>query len=241
MIDVVIPTMLLTDKNIFSYTLEQMKACDVIRKIIIIDNTDDCSFRKTYHSNLGGGKFCVVENGKNVLVNPAWNQGLSLVEAEHYVILNDDVLCHSKIFKICEQKMRDDQDVGILTVDTLQSKNIDFYNNHIKETEHKPPTFTTNIFRNRVGWFMCGRKSQWVPIPDNIKIFYGDDFIYQLARKNKRKVLSLQSQSIVHFESTSVNHTLKKDPKIKETIQKDGHQWAGILRGIKNGGYNKPT
>lgn len=241
MIDVIIPTLLLTDKVIFDYTLKQMIDCDVINKIIILDNTDDRRFKDDYSEFFSSNKLTLIENGENIFVNPAWNLGLSLVESEYFVILNDDVLCHKSIFEICDNKMKEDPAVGLLTVNTLQSQGIDYYENHIAQTSGNTPTFSPNIFRNRVGWFMCGRKDQWVDIPTSIKVFYGDDFIYALARHHKRKVLSLESQSIVHFESTSVNNKEIFAPIIHGIIQEDARQWPAIQNGVRSGRYNKPS
>ena len=59
MITVVVSTLLLCDKEIFIYSLAQYCACDIVEKVIIIDNSQEQNAEMLYYSN----KIVVLKNG----------------------------------------------------------------------------------------------------------------------------------------------------------------------------------
>jgi hypothetical protein len=228
MIDIIIPTMLLSDKDIFSYTLSELDASPHVQKIIVLDNTKD----KKFKDNFSCQKLDLIENGKNIYVNPAWNLGMSRVNSDHYIILNDDILCHRNIFKIANEYMTKNQNLGILTFKTVQNMPIEKYKEAMIDLIEKKSNITLSIPNNRIGWFMCGRKKDWVDIPNSLKIWFGDDYIYMLARMKNKKCAMCTPHFIVHYESTTLTN---KDHKsdFKTVIQADKKAWPNVVRSVK--------
>lgn len=242
MIDVVIPTILFTDKDIFSYTLRNLNESSVVGKIIIIDNTEGAEFRTQYDEVITD-KCIVLENRENTFVNPSWNQGMKHVESEHYLILNDDILCHSKILEVCQHVLSTRSEIGLLTVDTLQSESVTSYEKIMQDLLDSNAQFKLDprIFRGRVGWFMCGRTKDWVDVPHTLKVFYGDDFIYLINRAMGNKTMTVKPFPIVHFESTTVNSEELFKSILKDIIRADGVAWKKFMENFKNGRYHKPS
>lgn len=230
MIDVVIPTLLLSNPDVFKYTLKQLNESKVVGKIIIIDNTDAKRFRNEF-KNFITDKFEIIEHGKNIFVNPAWNQGMEKVTSNYYLILNDDILCHKYLLNICNAYLNEEKNVGLITITTKNGMKTNVYDAEIQKViEGKNDAkFNTKMPHNRQGWFMCGRTSDWKAIPDTIKIFYGDDFIYRELRKKKKKCVILSPYFISHFESTTVNTSNDRRKKeIKNVIKQDHIEWRKI-------------
>lgn len=229
MIQVVIPTMCLCPKEIFSYTLEQMELSSSVEKVIIIDNTVDKRFKDEYEV---GSKVEVIENGKNIYVNPAWNQGLELVTSEHYMILNDDIAVQHYIFNVLNWILETHDEIGILTVKTIENMPLDQYKEKIdKISEMKPDiTFTTKMLNPSgiQGWLMVGRTKDWKPIPPELRIWYGDDFIYSRCRRSGKKALNITSYFVDHFVSSTVSTELS--PEDSAYITKIIHEEVRLMQ-----------
>lgn len=230
--DIIIPTLLLTDCDVFSYMLEQANSSPYVEKIIIIDNTVDASFKRVY-SQLLNDRYTIVENSKNILVNPSWNKGMEIVESEHYLILNDDILCHESILSLCEKKLYDDLSIGLLTVRTIDPMSPlgyeSIYQNEVDQ-EDSPlwgDAGFTGLNQNP-GWFMCGRTSEWVYIPEDIKVFYGDNFIYSTIRNSGKKILRLDSHPISHHASSTIDKLVGHDEAVENAIAQDHANWSDM-------------
>jgi hypothetical protein len=203
MITVIIPTIFKTIPEVFQYTIDQMNACSIIDKVIIINNTCDNSHFNNYRL---GQKFQVVSD-KNYYVNDAWNKGVEECRSKYYLILNDDVLCHNTVFDMCYSTMEKVPDLGILTVFTSNGQTLKDYSD-MMQTVDKNRTVKLKYFENqeRAGWFILGRKEQWKPI-EGLKIYFGDDFIYRYNYQIlKQKQALAENIYISHFESTTSRH-----------------------------------
>jgi hypothetical protein len=51
----------------------------------------------------------------------------------------------------------------------------------------------------RQGWDISIRKSVWTPIPDNLRIYCGDDFVFENMYKNGYDCAIATSSPIVHY------------------------------------------
>lgn len=222
--DIVIPTLMMSDIVIFRYTLNELKHSEVVNKIIIIDNTDSRSFRATF-SDIIDDKFIIIEDGMNHYVNPAWNIGMSMGTSKYYMLLNDDILCHRSVLSDVKYVLEHKPNVSLLTVSTKVSFNIEQYSKLI--TENFGPVSTSRVIPNggRIGWIMAGRRSEWIPIPSGLKIWFGDDFMYRKARTAGRAPEILTSNHISHYTSTTVNKS-----NLSQLIKDDYAWWEANNR-----------
>jgi hypothetical protein len=222
MIDVVIPTMCLGPKDWFKYTLNELFICKEVKKIIIIDNTKDSLYKKNFFVN---DKIILVENKKNNFVNPSWNQGINLSSSENYLILNDDILVSNIVLSMVDKILKTDNNIGLLTVLTNEHITIDQYIEKSKLFDENRISFTEKMLNPQgiQGWFMAGRKYEWKNIPEEIKIWYGDNFIFNRIKSLNKKCLNLNSCMIAHHTSSTVNNHLNDEEifTIKKIIQND--------------------
>ena len=103
--------------------------------------------------------------------------------ASSFLILNDDVILVENTIQKCLDALIVDPAIGILTIKTAVNKDLNSYLFEEKETQKKPLKLTSKIDNNgKHGWFMMGEAKHWKDIPDQFKLFYGDDLVYKIFR-----------------------------------------------------------
>ena len=165
MYSVIIPTM--WKCNRFQETLRELSAHTLVGEIILIDNT-------TNELTIELPKLIHILEGKNTYVNPTWNKGAELATYDKLFILNDDIWMDWNILNIVEQYVTEEN--GVIG---MAEEN---YTNPHTELGLEPIT-------HRNGGFGCAmfiHKQNYTPIPNEMKIWGGDDWIFVKCR-NRRK------------------------------------------------------
>lgn len=231
-IDVIIPTIMNADFDVFGHLIMTLKETLVVNRIIVIDNTEDQSFR----SRMGilanpfyNPKLTIINGHKHgFYVNGAWNRGMlecwmERTKAPYYCLLNDDIILDPWVIDRAVSWMNTEEDLSLLTCATVNNLPIVDY---IKDFDCGKDQLTHNIPNGRQGWFMVGIKRQWSMIPPQLKLFYGDDYIYRNA-KIYGKVGMMTNPIISHFRSSSVNKNMNK---LKPIIDQDTNEWAKLCQ-----------
>jgi len=193
---VIMPTLCLV-MDMMLPTLYQFETNSAIKSILVFDNTQG-EF-KSYSPKVK------IYNEENLFVNPAWNRGMELCDTEYFLIINDDIVCSSEVVSSCIKILDENKDVGLVTVETKNIKNaseIDFNTYFQKKID---PEFSELDLNFHFGWFFVSRTSLWRPIPNELKIFFGDDLLYDRVRHLKYKIACLKNYEIYHRMSTTVN------------------------------------
>jgi hypothetical protein len=212
-ITVIIPTIHKSDRDIFMTTLNNLTKCKVVKRVIIINSG-------YFMPPVIGHKIFNLYDGKDYFVNPAWNIGMNHCESEYFLLLNDDVLCHENVLKECIRlsKMYD-----VIFMETRRpSKTGD---DKEMETENKIIKYITckNLFMTLLsGCFIFGKRSIWKPIPEQLKVFFGDNWILDNNRDKAAKIISTY---VIHLEQQTVrpagylsDGTLGKEQKIYDEL-----------------------
>ena len=101
---------------------------------------------------------------KNIYVNPAWNLGVELSSSEYTILLNDDFVYTEGLHKAF---------ISALKVDRIGAVGLRFGS--------RDSLYSLRVERRRhYGWGTCiGFKTDdFVTIPNYLKIYNGDDFIF---------------------------------------------------------------
>jgi hypothetical protein len=194
---VIIPT-LWKSERIFQL-LDDLNGCDKVGEILLIDNANGYNQFIPYQIQ----KLKVLTPKENIYVNPAWNWGVQRAENNNIAILNDDINFDTKLFDIIDEETLNK---GIIGMDNL--------NYHFKEFKDGP--WLSLMFSGRprpYGWgcLMLLKKKHWIPIPENVKIWYGDDWI---MHQNPTPKLVLHNFTI-HTEMSTTSDN-KEYNEIKE-------------------------
>ena len=119
MLTVVIPTILKCNIDAFKISLNEMINAKNISEIIIIDNSEEKSFKTLnfFKSN----KINLIDNKENLFVNPSWNYGAKIAQNETLLYINDDIICKDFIFEKLEQELN--ELTGMTTCEIINDKN----------------------------------------------------------------------------------------------------------------------
>ena len=209
MVSVVIPTL---QKNTFVLfkLLDTLIADNSVKEIIIIDN----SCKGIDYKN---EKIKVIIPEKNLYVNPSWNLGVKSAECEIVALFNDDLLVSENFCSdVINQITPDVGLVGFNSSDWMLG---------LESIEQKPentnPIIEKTDYRDLYyGTIMFIHKDNYCPIPDEIKIVYGDDWLFYHSKKPNYKI---SNQDIFHLGSLSsadkhYNPICKNDAKIYKRL-----------------------
>ena len=162
---VVIPTLWKSKRT--EQLIRELNDCEFVGEIIIIDNTgtEERDILPTIYPKLR-----MVSKGENIYVNPAWNWGIELAKNECIALCNDDINFDSNIFGVIDE--------SVLTYSGIIGMGEGNYKDKIDE-ERGPYIDMWHPGVNDWGWgcLILLKKSHWLPIPNDIKIWYGDNII----------------------------------------------------------------
>lgn len=204
-INIVIPTMWKEPK--FLEYLTRYCASSYIQKIILVDNDYINRPRSEIFNNK---KIELVCYGRNIYVNPAWNEGYYRSDSDILAILNDDIDVHNDLFEY---------------ITNLDYTDIDIIGVHLKDgvtnyhiTDH--PDKKEELIRLNVNkWYPIGgqsfafgvclfiKRSCYKIIPSLYQIWFGDDYLIQRSKNifalKTSKITGEISKTIVAFDDES--------------------------------------
>ena len=181
-ISIIVPTLWKSEG--FKERLMNISALESVGEIILIDNTDT-------PPELDIINLTHIKEYKNTYVNPAWNKGVELAKYDKLCFLNDDVDFDLNLFKNILPHITEDK--GMIGLNEYHGNGVwedelgcdrsraDYRRGH---RGYELKVFQLNENR-RPGfgclWFI--HKNSYTPIPEDIKIWYGDDWIYYKSGK----------------------------------------------------------
>jgi len=196
---VVIPTLRKSHRT--DKLVNDLVDCKYVDEIIIIDNT------QTKETDLMiSEKVRLVSKGENLYVNPSWNWGIEIAKNECVALCNDDINFDPSIF-------------GIITEDVLVHNGIiGMGEGNYKDLTDEEQTPYIDVWQSHIndwGWgcMILLRKSDWKPIPSEIKIWYGDNFIKELnpVPKGCLRNFRIQTEMSTTSDSTEWDEIKERD------------------------------
>jgi GR25 family glycosyltransferase involved in LPS biosynthesis len=209
-ISLIIPTMWRSDKIL--KMLPIYEECDLIKEVIIIDNDPKLTPNlKPYN------KILYYTKGENIYVNPAWNLGYTLSSCRQVILANDDIIIND-LDKVLNLLVNSNYDiVGISLDKTNEGLKIDPID-----------TFPANSY----GCFIYIKQYKY--IPEKYKIWYGDQFLFEVSEK---RGLLKNSNVITNVSETlnSNNKELRKNIAVKEVelYEKEGFSLGNPPKKLK--------
>lgn len=196
-ISVIIPT--LWRPTSFLQLLSQLDDCDDVMEIIIIDNAS--SVRPAIPKF---NKVRFVDYKTNMFVNPSWNVGVVQAKSELVCICNDDVLPAANLIHF----IRSTKIKGIIGLHPDSYK--------LSPEENPTPRLSKEVHVTKNwGSILFFEKKRYIPIPERMKIWWGDAWLAQEmrpAKSIKTAVFTLHSESAA-------------SPEFKEITRKDTELW----------------
>lgn len=195
---VIIPTIW---KSEYTFELlERYSKSNYVGEIILIDNapTKDIVMDKLIH----------IKEDSNTYVNPAWNKGVKLSNYQNITISNDDIL-----FDVDEYYNRLEKSTDILDLGYVGSHSENYTLEESKDINIELYDYKTN----NGGWgcLFSFNKKLWKEIPEQLKIWYGDNWIH----KTNQLILQLRGLAIKTNMSTSSDLSEVRDVRDNDTIE----------------------
>ena len=222
-ISVVIPTL---QKNIelLNNLVRILEKDDSVSEIIVIDNSTNGYCYKSE-------KLRVIVPKENLFVNPSWNLGVNEAKEEIVALLNDDITIPNNFCKDIVSQIN--KDMGI----------VGFHRDFIENTHVIMPTPQNTGVKlvkatGRCGYFgvaMFFYKTSYYKIPEDMKIFWGDDWLYFWNKTHRANNYFITNQKIYHYDGLSstdkkLNPYAKHDSKL---YRKYTHRWWNYIFNIE--------
>ncbi|CAB4937893.1 unannotated protein [freshwater metagenome] len=138
----------------------------------------------------------VLDMTENIFVNPAWNLGAHEATTGLIGLVNDDVLFDPRILgPIAKRLVRG---AGIIGPATACVRGVDAPS---ARSWHRPlfvPTYERDV---AFGTAMFMRRQDYVPIPSDLKVWRGDDYLFR--RQVRRNLVMLGIDIRTHMSTTS--------------------------------------
>lgn len=215
-ISVIIPTLQKSVETL-NNLVEELVTDESVKEILIIDNS-----LKGYKFN--SEKVRVIIPKENLFVNPSWNLGVKEAKYEYICIANDDIKIGNNFCTKVVEKISDEH--GIIgmnkkfVIDTRDENGIPLIdiNNAEIENSKKLELAPTKVRPYNFGIIMFIKKENYIEIPNDLKIFFGDDWLFfQLQKQNKINAIC-EGQKVYHLGSLSSKEYLKTKIKKEEKI-----------------------
>ena len=179
--------------------LQRLSKCESVGEIILIDNAPDWDIEMN--------KLIHIKESENTYVNAAWNKGVELAKYNNITIANDDILF--------------DVDDYFHYMEHIPLKEFGFVGSH--SDNYKGEKFLTIELekydnQTNVGGWGClfsFHKTNWKPIPNQLKIWYGDNWIHT----TNESILQLRGIEIETLMSTSSDLEEVREVRDRDTIE----------------------
>ena len=205
MISAIMPTMFKGDKAL--ETIVELSKQEMIGEIIVIDNSTD----EVHLEDIP--KVVHIKEGKNTFVNPAWNKGASIAKYDKLLFVNDDVQTDWTFINALEEYITSDRGMIGAGVSCWQ------YN---EQYEGSGGVVKINNRPNCYGCVFAIHKNSYLPIPEDLLVHYGDDWLFTKSGKQNYEIINWKMGG--ESEQTS---GLKEFDSIKEL---DRHNWVNKYR-----------
>lgn len=166
-LSVIIPTLWGPNPQFVLKLLHKLNRMRQVGEIILIDNDPSKApeFPKDLH------KLIHLPQRTNRFVNPSWNLGVEYARCPIVALCNDDILPPQKAFQLALEALMEPQPVGLIGLDKSCFE---------KHSDPRPPIIhNTHQRRYGYGCLMILRKAHYKPIPNWIRIYSGDTWLFE--------------------------------------------------------------
>lgn len=169
-------------------------------------------------------KINIVTPEENLFVNPSWNLGVSLAKNKNIIISNDDIIFDVDLYINSLQHLDPLYNFGIIGMNTDNYNIVE--NEEITLSAHGKNRKTPPVNHEFGGWgcLLAISKRKWVNIPEQLKIWYGDNFLQIMCGPP----LDLRGIAIKTKMTSSADEKIEW---VKNIIINDSKEWFNILGG----------
>ena len=225
MYTVILPTMWIAQE--IAMMLPLIDAHPLIGEILVINN--NIPNTPNWFKNGKWKKVKAFNPPSNIYICPAWNLGVKHAKYDKICILSDDTLFDMTVFDFLYDKIIEDN--GCIGLDhrliyqphQTPLKKLGILKSPNMKLERAPDVDGIGIG----GGFKCPtngyamlwfwHKSNYIPIPDQCKNWFGDVFLYNVSKKKGKPPLQLANFFVMGVSiGTTINHPVFKELGYRE-------------------------
>jgi hypothetical protein len=202
MYSVIIPTLWKCDR--LKETLTELDSHPLVGEILLFDNTTN----EIPITNLP--KLKHILEGRNTYVTSPWNKGALMAQYNKLLVLNDDNWIDWNILYSLSDFIT--EEVGLIGMDEK--------NHHMTETNYEIGLEPIEHRNGGYGCVLFVHKNSWIPIPEEMKIWGQDDWLFVKNRNYGKQNYKLVNFKVNGSVSLTVD-SLSNDAKINQIKQND--------------------
>ncbi len=228
MLSIVIPT-IQKNTDILYKLVKELVEDKTIGEIIIIDNS-----LKGY--DFDSTKVKVIIPDENLYVNAAWNLGINNIQNNYFGILNDDIILPQNFCSQVYEFIKNNENIGLVGLDSsiVHNTPLEDFNTYPQNKTLKFRPCEYLLYSRYWGSAIFGRKENYYSIPENLKIWCGDNYLMKKNNDAQKRNYEIIGGNIKHLSSLSSN-----DPAFKKIKDSDLYNYAQIDKNFKKHGLYK--
>jgi GT2 family glycosyltransferase len=164
-------------------------------KLTIVDQNSSEEGTEEVLSQLTDSRIEIIRNPENRPLNHVWNWFSQNYTEDILCFLNNDVIITDNFISDVVEVFNKEPQVGVVVHAT----------NHENYTVKKPTLEYTVVERGKFmqGWDFSIRRNLFTLIPQQIKTYCGDDFLYHHLYQKGYDMAYVTSSPMIHFEGQS--------------------------------------
>jgi len=224
---VVVPTMWKYEP--FKAFLNELLRHNNVGEVILIDNDP----MHTPYDLPENSKLRYKTFGANIFVNPSWNWGVENAAFDYVCILNDDMKFDLNVLEDLKATL-EDPNTGVCGI----IPGVEQYGQPpVTDGKYNIVAWTQDIHQFGFGCLMFVNKNNWTHIPDEIKVYYGDYFIFDtFLASGKTNYCILNMNHETPYAQTCEPLYIKDAERMTALQEKEGQIYESIKQTI----WNKP-
>lgn len=201
-----------------------------INLTIVDQNSDEEGtldyYQELQHKQLSGlfnksiNSLSLIKNDHNKPLNHVWNDFVSTCNTEFFCLLNNDIRLLPNFISSSVAVLDLESEVSVVN-HTTNHCNFSNYSTSLSYDVKENPF--------RQGWDPFMRTKDWEPIPLQLEVFYGDDYIYSTIYNKGKKGVYVLNSPIIHYERAT---TVEK--KGRRNLDVDYHYYKLLPNIIQN-------
>lgn len=201
MFSVILPTIWSPNIEQIDSLIHNLNKCYQVDEIILINNAPQIYIDR--YKDLSKVKELQFQN---IYVNPSWNAGVQHSKNENLCILNDDIFFNTDIFEFILHNLNR-TDIKIIGM----SKSC-----YSLKKDHTYTLEKVDVRNKGWGCIIFVKKSNYIMIPKDLRIYFGDDY---LIKQMSGYVWKIEGLKIVSETATSVVSDANFEQIIREDTQ----------------------
>jgi hypothetical protein len=200
MFSVIIPTIWSPKTQRIDHLIETVASHNLVGEVILINNAPNKYSERYVHLP----KVREYLQSENLFVNASWNMAVELSNFEHLCIVSDDIHFNNSVFDFVNSQLQrpDVKLIGMAKSCYTLESDLQFSLEPIQ-------------VRN-AGWgcMVFLSKSNWQPIPSDLKIYFGDDYLIKHLTGGVHRLHGLKIEAT--FGTSHV-----KNPVLEQVVAED--------------------